>query len=59
MWNTRSFLTRVVHHDFKGLYSLRVGNFRVIYHIKDDLVIVLKIGHRQEVYENIFPLDTD
>lgn len=35
----------------KDLYRLRVGDFRVIYMIKDQtlLVLVLKIGHRKDV----------
>jgi len=34
------------------LYRIRVGNYRIIYAIEDDqlLVLVLTIGHRREVY---------
>ncbi|PSR17383.1 type II toxin-antitoxin system mRNA interferase toxin, RelE/StbE family [filamentous cyanobacterium CCP3] len=34
------------------LYRIRVGNYRVIYAIEDDrlLVLVVKVGHRREVY---------
>ena len=34
------------------LYRLRVGDYRVIYQIADAalLVLVVKIGHRREVY---------
>lgn len=35
----------------KGLWSLRVGAYRVIYSIQGNEVWVLKIGHRREVYE--------
>ena len=34
----------------KGLWSLRVGAYRVIYSIQGEEVWVLKIGHRREVY---------
>lgn len=36
-----------------ALYRIRVGNYRVIYFIQDNqlLVIVLKIGHRRDVYQ--------
>ena len=36
----------------KGLLRLRVGDYRVIYQIEDDclLVLVVEIGHRREVY---------
>ena len=35
------------------LYRIRVGNYRVIYHIKDDRleVLILKIGHRRDIYK--------
>jgi len=35
-----------------GGYRLRVGDYRVLYRIEADtvLVLVLKIGHRREVY---------
>jgi mRNA interferase RelE/StbE len=39
----------------KGLqdqYRLRVGGYRIIYQIQDEVltVLVLKIGHRKEIY---------
>ncbi len=42
-----------LRHDLKGLYKLRVGDWRVIYEIKHNelVVLIVKIGHRREVYE--------
>ena len=39
--------------NFSGLWRYRVGNFRIICDIQDEeiLVLVLKIGHRREVYK--------
>lgn len=36
-------------------YRLRVGDYRVLYRIKDNLLIValVRIAHRREVYRNI------
>jgi mRNA interferase RelE/StbE len=33
-------------------YRVRQGNYRIIYEIKDDeiLVVVVKVGHRKDVY---------
>jgi mRNA interferase RelE/StbE len=34
-------------------YRIRQGNYRIIYRIEDDrlIVIVVKVGHRREVYK--------
>jgi mRNA interferase RelE/StbE len=37
---------------FSGLRRFRVGDFRVIYSIIGDTVLVLRIGHRKEVYKS-------
>jgi mRNA interferase RelE/StbE len=34
------------------LYRVRVGDYRIIYRISDSSVLVLKIGHRRDVYRN-------
>jgi mRNA interferase RelE/StbE len=36
----------------EDLYRIRVGDYRIIYSIQDDqlLVLVVKIGHRRDVY---------
>ena len=38
-----------------SLYRIRVGAYRVVYQIKDDelLVLVLRIGHRSDVYRRL------
>jgi mRNA interferase RelE/StbE len=40
----------VLKGSFAGLRKHRVGNYRVIYAILGDEVVVLRIGHRKEVY---------
>jgi mRNA interferase RelE/StbE len=35
---------------FEGLYKLRVGDYRVIYALVAEGVIVVRIAHRREVY---------
>ena len=39
--------------ELKGLWRLRIGDYRVIYQIRKASleVLILKIGHRREVYE--------
>ncbi len=38
--------------SYDDIYRIRVGNYRVIYEIdgKQIVVIILKIGHRREIY---------
>ncbi len=38
-------------NKFKGLRRLRVGDYRVIYVIVNEEVIVLRIGHRRDIYD--------
>ncbi len=39
--------------EWKGCYRLRVGDYRIIYEINDleVIVIIIKIGNRDDVYE--------
>ena len=36
--------------EFKGLYRLRAGDYRIIYSIFDDSVLILRIAHRKKAY---------
>ena len=38
---------------YDDVYRIRVGQYRVVYEVYDDrvVVIVLKVGHRQDVYK--------
>lgn len=37
-----------------GLYRMRGGDYRAVYQIQDErlLVLVVKVGHRREVYRD-------
>ena len=37
-------------HTTQRLWSLRVGDWRVIFALRDEEVWILKIGHRRDVY---------
>ena len=39
-----------LRRSLQGYRKLRVGNYRVIYKIGGNTIIILKIGHRKEVY---------
>ena len=40
--------------NLSGLKKLRIGDYRVIYKIKNEqlVVLILDIGHRKNIYEN-------
>ena len=37
--------------EFKGLYRIRIGDYRVIYSILESEVLILRIAHRKDVYK--------
>ena len=45
-------LGKPLRYSLRGARRLRVGDYRVIYRIEPpNTVLVMKIGHRREVYE--------
>ncbi len=34
-----------------GAYRFRIGDYRVVFDIKDDEIVVLRVGHRREIYK--------
>ena len=46
------FEGKPLHGNKKGCYSLREGDYRVIYevHLDDKVVHIIAIGHRREIY---------
>lgn len=34
-----------------GTFRLRIGNHRAIFDIDDDKIIILRIGHRKDIYK--------
>jgi mRNA interferase RelE/StbE len=42
---------KVLTGEFKGLFRLRIVNYRVIYSVMDDEVLILRIAHRQGSYQ--------
>lgn len=50
--NPRPTGTKLLTGGHEGTWRLRVGDYRVLYRIEDDrlLVLVIRLGHRREVY---------
>jgi len=34
-----------------GEYRFRIGDYRVIFDMTEDVVIILRVGHRREIYK--------
>lgn len=34
-----------------GSYRFRIGDFRVIFDLTDDSIVVLRVGHRKSIYK--------
>lgn len=43
-----------LRQSLKGYRRIRVGDWRIIYRIEASTVIILKIGNRKDVYNEIF-----
>lgn len=40
-----------LRHELRNYYSLRVGDYRVIYFLEPDTVYVVMVRHRKDVYK--------
>ena len=51
------FLGNALKGGMRGLRRLRVGDYRVLYEVREDLLVVLvvSVSHRREVYRRNFP----
>lgn len=38
--------------DLKGMFKLRIGDWRVIYQIENKTAVIYFIGHRKDIYES-------
>ncbi len=45
-----SFAERLVNFEV-GQYRFRIGDYRVIFDVKSEKIIILTLGHRREVYK--------
>jgi mRNA interferase RelE/StbE len=33
-----------------GTYRFRIGDYRIIFDIEDEEIVILRVGHRKEIY---------
>jgi len=36
-----------------GTYRFRIGDYRVIFDIEDEEIVVLRVGHRRDIYRRL------
>lgn len=46
------YVGKMLRGMWKGVYSLRLGDYRVLYLVEGDRVILLSTGHRRRIYRN-------
>lgn len=47
---TNPYVGKPLRGEWKGIYSLRIGDYRVLYRIKEEKVYLLVVGHRKRIY---------
>lgn len=48
--NPLRFADKLKDHRF-GEYRFRVGGYRILFDVDGNILIILKVGHRREVYK--------
>lgn len=46
-----SYAMRMVDSSL-GTYRFRIGDYRVIFDLEGDEIVILRVGHRREIYRN-------
>lgn len=46
---------RPLRQSLAGHRKMRVGDYRIIYRVEHHSIIILKIGHRKDVYDKVKP----
>jgi len=36
--------------DLAGMFKVRVGDWRIVYTIKNEVIVIQAVGHRREIY---------
>ena len=49
--NPLKFAEKLKDYRF-GEYRFRIGNYRILFDVKKETVIILKIGHRKDIYKD-------
>lgn len=49
------FKGKPLSYELAGLYSLRTSDYRIIYRVKEEklIIIVISVGYRKEIYKKL------
>lgn len=47
--NPLFFADHLIHHDI-GEHRFRIGDYRVVFDVEEEKIIILTLGHRKEIY---------
>lgn len=48
--NPLDFAERLTDYGV-GEWRFRIGDYRIIFDVEDDTIIILKVGHRKDIYK--------
>ncbi len=48
--NPLIFADHLINHEI-GNYRFRVGDYRVVFDIEDEILVILALGHRRDIYK--------
>jgi len=49
--STNPYVGKPLRGEWKGIRSLKIGDYRVLYQIKGNKVFLLVVGHRKRIYK--------
>ncbi len=49
--NPLRFAQKLKDHRF-GEYRFRIGDYRILFDVENHKIIILKVGHRKEIYKD-------
>ena len=49
--NFQSIVPEPLTGELKGTFKLRIGNWRAVYTVEGEVIVIQFIGHRSEIYK--------
>jgi len=48
---TDPYAGKPLRGQWKGVYSLRIGDYQILYQVRGEIIFLLVVGHRKRVYK--------